>query len=411
MKTNTLLTQSDQKEFPSNWEIKELSAICEKPEYGYTESASTKEIGPKFLRITDIQNGVVNWDTVPFCKCSKDNFEKYQLHSGDILFARTGATTGKSYLITDCPDSVFASYLIRVRPKSEILPSFLYWYFNSSYYWQQIHQRKGGSTQSGVNGTILSKLLVVVPPVPEQEKITNTLSIIETSIQLTREIIRKTRILKTGMMHQYFVNGINHTNFKETDIGLIPKKWNVVKLGDKSISEIIMGQSPPSSSYNKNSQGLPFLQGNADFGETYPRPDTFTTNPIKISQENDILISVRAPVGEVNISPFQCCIGRGLGAIRVNLQKMNYMFMFYYMKYAATKLHSLSTGSTFKAIKKSDLDNFDIALPPVPEQEKIVKILSEVDKKLELENIRKNKLEQIKQGLMNDLLTGKKRLN
>src|ERR1035437_6332158 len=98
----------------TNWQTKTLGEVSQ-VNYGYTESATLKKIGPKFLRITDLQNGSVSWDEVPYCVCSKDDLRKYLLRSGDIVFARTGATTGKSYQVIDPPEAVFASYLIRLR--------------------------------------------------------------------------------------------------------------------------------------------------------------------------------------------------------------------------------------------------------------------------------------------------------
>lgn len=92
------------------WTNARVSDFCERPQYGYTASAQTEPVGPRLLRITDIQNRRVNWDTVPFCHCPKP--EPYLLRDGDLVFARTGATTGKSFLVRDCPTSVFASYLI-----------------------------------------------------------------------------------------------------------------------------------------------------------------------------------------------------------------------------------------------------------------------------------------------------------
>src|SRR5436309_1559405 len=98
----------------SSWETKELGAVSV-ISYGHTESASYEPIGPQFLRITDIQNGQVDWDNVPFCRIDKADLPKYRLTTGDIVFARTGATTGKSFLVVDPPEAVFASYLIRLR--------------------------------------------------------------------------------------------------------------------------------------------------------------------------------------------------------------------------------------------------------------------------------------------------------
>ena len=104
--------------------------------------------------------------------------------------------------------------------------------------------------------------------------------------------------------------------YKMTEIGEIPEDWKVAKLGDDKVSELIMGQSPPSSFYNNDGDGMPFLQGNADFGDIYPNPNTYCTKPLKIAESGDILMSVRAPVGELNMSAFKSIIGRGLAAIR-----------------------------------------------------------------------------------------------
>ncbi|MCX6713263.1 MAG: restriction endonuclease subunit S, partial [Candidatus Vogelbacteria bacterium] len=114
----------------NGWAEKKIEEVCEHPQYGYTESANSKLVGPKFLRITDIQNGEVNWGYVPYCLC--DDVAKYELKNGDLVFARTGATVGKSYLIKNIPvQSVFASYLIRLRAVKDVLPDFLYYFFQS----------------------------------------------------------------------------------------------------------------------------------------------------------------------------------------------------------------------------------------------------------------------------------------
>jgi len=100
-----------------SWPLVTLNNLAEKIDYGLTASAYCDQDGPRFLRITDLQNDSVNWSLVPSCVCSEKDIEQYRLKNGDLVFARTGATTGKSYLLNDAPkDSVFASYLIRVRP-------------------------------------------------------------------------------------------------------------------------------------------------------------------------------------------------------------------------------------------------------------------------------------------------------
>ncbi|MGA2573249.1 MAG: restriction endonuclease subunit S [Candidatus Methanomethylicaceae archaeon] len=197
---HTRFKQTEIGEIPEEWKINILSSICEKPEYGYTQSAKEAQTGIKFLRITDIQDGKVDWNTVPYCECSDDLFLKYQLHEGDILFARTGATTGKSLLIRNVPKAVFASYLIRVRPTREITPEFLQYFFNSQYYWHQISQKKVGSAQSGINASILSTLVIQTPPIIEQQKITRILLSIDGDIENMSRISCNLLEIKEGLM-------------------------------------------------------------------------------------------------------------------------------------------------------------------------------------------------------------------
>jgi type I restriction enzyme S subunit len=151
------------------WEEKTLIEIS-KIMYGYT--AKSKDSGNvKYLRITDIQDNHVEWDSVPYCDLEEDEFCKYKLEKGDIVFARTGATTGKSFLIENLPKSVFASYLIRVQlNERHLLSSFLYLFFQSSYYWNEINKGISGSAQGGFNAKKLGALKISYPSIDEQKK-------------------------------------------------------------------------------------------------------------------------------------------------------------------------------------------------------------------------------------------------
>jgi type I restriction enzyme S subunit len=254
----------------------------------------------------------------------------------------------------------------------------------------------------------LSQYKLPLPPLSEQEKIAEILSTVDELIQRTDEIIAKTERLKKGLMQELLTKGIGHKEFKETEIGRIPKDWEVVRLED--IASIIMGQSPPSSTYNKEGRGLPFLQGKMEFGSTYPTFSVYTSKPIKIAEAGDILISVRAPVGDVNLSPFKLCIGRGLAATRCIPNKACYLYYFYFLQKIKELLEALGKGSTFKAIIKEDIVNLKVPLPPLSEQKKIAEILSTLDERIEIERKRREKLERIKKSLMDLLLTGKIRV-
>ena len=155
----------DLDELPPGWRAARIREICEHPQYGHTASAQNAEVGPKMLRITDIQDGCVDWSSVPFCRC--DEVEKYRLKVGDILFARTDATTGKSFLVREVQDAVFASYLIRLRVRSGVLPEYLFYYFQSSEYWAAVGGGIDDGNRPNMNGSKLAELVV---PFPENEE-------------------------------------------------------------------------------------------------------------------------------------------------------------------------------------------------------------------------------------------------
>ncbi|HEX9667811.1 MAG TPA: restriction endonuclease subunit S [Thermodesulfobacteriota bacterium] len=200
---------------------------------------------------------------------------------------------------------------------------------------------------------------------------------------------------------------IREENFGQTDAKSLSNEWEIKSLDDESLVELIMGQSPPSSTYNKEKNGLPFLQGKMEFGEIYPSPTVYCSEPVKVAEKNDILISVRAPVGEVNISPSKVCIGRGLAAIRCKSNRLSHSFLFYYFKHNSKRFEAISTGSTFKAVRKNDLESFELPIPPLPEQKKIAEILSTVDKAIEKVDEDIEKTQRLKRGLMQELLTGR----
>jgi type I restriction enzyme, S subunit len=173
-----------------NWKEVNVGDFCEQPQYGYTESATYDAVGPRFLRITDIQDGQVNWNSVPYCVCEEP--EPYRLKKNDIVFARTGATTGKSFLIREAPDAVFASYLIRLRVRNLVTPEYLYRYFQSPSYWAQITDEKKGTGQPNVNGKKLSEIRVPIPPSEDQRRIVAELDALQAEVDALKRLQAET---------------------------------------------------------------------------------------------------------------------------------------------------------------------------------------------------------------------------
>ncbi|MDE0472246.1 MAG: restriction endonuclease subunit S [Ekhidna sp.] len=173
--------------------------------YGYTARASFDAGTHKYLRITDIQDNYVNWDCVPYCNLDEKKFSKKVLNDGDIVFARTGATTGKSYLLEQPINAVFASYLIRVSvDRKKFFPRYIMHYFQSKEYWQQVKKGISGSTQGGFNASKLANLHIPIIDKAEQLKIIYRLdNLSEQSnelVEIYRKIIRQYEVLKTAIL-------------------------------------------------------------------------------------------------------------------------------------------------------------------------------------------------------------------
>lgn len=179
--------------------------------------------------------------------------------------------------------------------------------------------------------------------------------------------------------------------------------YPIKKLQD--CATIIAGQSPESKYYNSTGEGIPFFQGKADFGELYPKVRVYCSSPTKIAQYNDILLSVRAPVGPTNLSPGTVCIGRGLAAIRPD-DSLDLKYLLYYFRYFETQLSAKGTGTTFKAINQKLIKNLEIPIPPLNEQSRIVahieELFSELDKAVDTLKTTKEQLEVYRQAVLKD---------
>ncbi|MBU2615616.1 MAG: restriction endonuclease subunit S [Nanoarchaeota archaeon] len=192
-----------------NFDKKKIKEISKNIQYGLTSQSKIDAKGLKYLRITDIQKGKVNWEQVPYSVIT-DNLEKYILNEGDIVFARTGATVGKSFLIRNIPEkSVFASYLIRVVSDiNKIIPELLYYYFQSPMYWQEIGFNQRGIGQPNVNGQILSEMKVPLPDLKTQQKIISAIessfSVIDKVEEIVDNSLKKTEQLRKSILKVAF---------------------------------------------------------------------------------------------------------------------------------------------------------------------------------------------------------------
>lgn len=328
---------------------------------------------------------------------------KLQVRAGDVIFGKRRAYLRK-VAVADF-DCICSAHAMVLRPNPETMAKDLFPFFiQSDQFMYRALQISVGSLSPTINWKTLAKEKFRIPIISKQRNISPILLAAEECIAKNEKLSEEAAVFKRVIARSLLTHGIGHTRMKRTAIGEIPEEWEVVEL--KDVSEIVLGQSPPSSACSKEGVGLAFLQGKTNFGVMYPSPVEYCSKPMKIAEAEDILISVRAPVGDVNLAPYRLCIGRGLGAIRPDSRVANHMFYFYYLQNSKNRIETLGKGSTFKAIVRDDLEKFKVPLPPLPEQKKIADILLTADSAVDGASKSTVTVKAVKMKLINSLLPG-----
>ena len=274
---------------------------------------------------------------------------------------------------------------------------FFEYLFKSSVWYKYIYQNgDSGARHDRVNikDSTFFLMPIFIPQSKEQEKIAKFLTTVDKKITNLENTIISLENQKKGLLQQIFSQKLR---FKDKNGNNYPN-WEKKKLED--ISNITMGQSPDSDFVNTEKIGTPFLQGNAEFTNKYPIEKYWCTKPQKIANPTDILLSVRAPVGAINIANKKFCIGRGLSAISFNCNKL---FGKYNLEFNLFQLIKKSQGSTFSSINKKDISEVILFIPCLEEQTKIADFLSAFDRKLENQKAQLEHWKQIKKGLLQQM--------
>ena len=302
-----------------------------------------------YLRITDINDdGTLNKQGL---KSVDDvNAGKYLLKPNDIVFARTGASVGRSYFYDGSDgDLVYAGFLIKFSlDPNKVNPYMLKLYTHSQDYYDWIKSVDNGATRGNINALTFASMPIVLPSRYEQDKIAGVLGALDDKIDLLNRENATLEALAETLFRHYFIETPNPA-------------WKEGKLGDEF--DFTMGQSPSGDSFNEDGIGIPMYQGNADFGFRFPTRRVYTTAPTRFAEENDTLISVRAPVGAQNMASERCCIGRGVAAFR-HKDKSLYSYTYYKLKSLLEDIRQFNdNGTVFGSISKSDFENIDIVIP------------------------------------------------
>ena len=400
---------------PETWKLVNLKALSTHIQYGYTASAS--DLGEaKLLRITDIQNGKVNWDSVPFCSISASDISKFSVIPDDIVIARSG-TVGKSFKVGQVKQhAVFASYLIRVRlnNKLPVNASYINFYLDSPLYWLSISQSAQGTAIKNVNAQQLSALLIPLPPLEEQRRIVAKLEELKPLVdqfgeahdklsELEADFPRKLKasILQAAMQGKLVpqqdtepaVEQLGPAPSPDEMPFALPEKWKWVKL--KTIGQIIGGGTPSSavaeywdkptinwitSADLRANKGIFIYSGARSISQL-----GLQKSSAKLFPAGTVIYTTRgACIGDVAVAALESCTNQGCKSFVPDTAHITSLWGYYALKHAAPFIRRLSSGTTFAEISGKRFSEIAIPLPPLEEQRRIVErieqLFAEVDK-------------------------------
>lgn len=276
---------------------------------------------------------------------------------------------------------------------------FIETYFSTTLWYEYIESIANyGARFDRMNITVKNfyEMPLPFPSIPEQSRIASFFSAIDEKLKLETQRITALKQYKKGVMQKLFSQELR---FKEENGKEFPD-WEVKKLGE--VCDIVMGQSPSSTSYNSDEFGIPLIQGNADIQNRLSKPRNWTTEKTKECKIGDLILTVRAPVGSVAKSIHNACIGRGVCAIRNNSKSLN-EFIYQFLLDFETKWISLEQGSTFTAVSGIEIKKIKILLPSLPEQIKIANFLSSIDYKIDQAENRLQRIQMYKKGLLQQM--------
>ena len=379
---------------------------------------------PVYLRITDISD---DGRFIAETKLSVNHlaYKEFYLEVNDIVFARTGASTGKTYLYTPFDGLlVYAGFLIKFSINPEILnPVFLKYFTFTNSYWNWVKIMSSRSGQPGINAQEYQLIKIPLPPLPEQKKSAEILSTWDEAIEKLNSYIEAKKKLKKALMRrlltgkQRFKEFIVREGYKKTELGWIPEDWEVRRLGESC--ELLKDGTHSSHIDVEPSQGLPLLSAkDINNGKIFFSQESRHISEVDFKQihksyflsDGDILLTIVASIGRVAVVENyerNYTIQRSIAVIRLRKQFYNYFYFYFFQcLYFQKELIQRSNASAQAGVYLGELSKIKIPLPPLPEQKKIAEILSKADEEIDLLNQELEKLKTQKKGLMQKLLTG-----
>jgi len=403
----------------------------------------------RYVDISSVGEGVIKESPRRLSLSEAPSRARRLVKVGDTVLSTVRPNRRSMFFVREAvPDMVVSTGFAVLRPRPGIIePRFLYAIVFDRRFTAYLVSRQRGAAYPAVLPSDIAEAEILLPPLPEQRAIAHILGALDDKIELNRRMNETLEAMAQALFKSWFVdfdpvvvNALRAGNpipekfaaraaryrdnpdrlglpedilrlfparFVDSELGPIPEGWEVSSVGKEF--KVTMGQSPPGSTYNENGEGLPFFQGRRDFGFRYPSYRVYCTAPTRTANAGDTLVSVRAPVGDINMAFETCCIGRGLAAIRHKSGSRSYTY--YAMRALSERLRSYeSDGTVFGAITKKHFDNLSSIAPALETVTLFEKLVFPVDEKIRVLEEQSRTLAALRDTLLPKLISGELRV-
>ena len=350
----------------TEWPIVRLGDLCDRVTVGHVGKMSDQYVdsGVVFFRSQDVKPFQLDIGSARSVAAAfADSLTKSELYAGDVVIVRTGYP-GTAAVVPDGIGRANCADLVVVTPGPNLDPHVLVTVFNSTFGKRLVNGRLVGAAQQHFNVSAAKALELRLPPIEDQRVIGSIVRSFNDLIENNRRRIEILEKMARLLYREWFVHfrfpGHEDVVLVDSDLGSIPEGWGQVRLADAC--SLVMGQSPKSEYYNDIGEGLPFHQGVSDFARWFPTHTKWTTVDKRVAEPGDILFSVRAPVGRINVAPDRLVVGRGLSAIRA-LDK-HQCFLLMQLKDSFATEDSIGGGTIFNSVTKKDMESILLLRSP-----------------------------------------------
>ena len=426
-----ILTPTIVNALPSGWSWKRLDSVCE----GVFDCPHSTPLltldGPFIARSQDMRSGVFR--TAEAGHVSDETYRERVVRAepkyGDLLYSREGTYFGIAAEVPRGIHVCLGQRMVLLRPHADKVNfRFLRYWLNSPVMSMYAHGFRDGTVAERLNLPTIRAFPVAVPPLPEQHAIAHILGTLDDKIELNRRMNETLEAMVRTIFKSWFVDfdpvrakakGRNTglpkhiadlfpDHFEDSELGETPTAWDIGSVDDEF--DLTMGQSPPGDTYNEVGEGFPFYQGRTDFSFRFPTRRVYCTSPTRLAKKGDTLISVRAPVGDINMASEDCAIGRGVAAARHKSGSRSYSYQF---------MHSIeevfarfeAEGTVFGSIGKKDFRSIPCVIPPRELVLAYDQRVSLLDDRIEVNEHESSTLAGLRDALLPKLLSSEIRVN